>query len=66
MQKRKLDVIGAKTVHVRKSTSNTKHATVAVAIAGDCTVLLSMVVCKGKSDGQNAKTEFATYPTTNH
>ena len=48
-QKRTLDVI--KTVHIQKSTNNTKFATVAVMIASDGTVLLSMVVFKGKPDG---------------
>jgi hypothetical protein len=46
--KRTLEVVGVKTVHIRTSTNDTKRATVAVTIAGDGTVLPSMVVFKGQ------------------
>jgi hypothetical protein len=48
------------------STNNTKHATVAVTIAIDGTVLPSMIVFKGETDGRIARTEFGTYPPTHH
>jgi hypothetical protein len=65
-RKKTLEVVGVKTVHIRTSTSNTKHATVAVTIAADGTVLPSTVVFKGKPDGRIARTEFGTYPPTHH
>ncbi len=39
--KKTLEVIGVKTVHIRMSTNDTKHAMVAVMIAGDGTILPS-------------------------
>jgi hypothetical protein len=65
-RKRTLEVVGVKTVHIRTSENDTKRATVAVTIAGDGTVLPSMVVFKGKPNGRIAQTEFGTYPTTHY
>jgi hypothetical protein len=64
--KRTLELIGKKTIHIRTSTNDTKRATVAVTIAGDGTVLPSVVVFKGKANGRIAKKEFATFPTSHH
>ena len=60
--KRTLNIAGARTIHIRTSTNDTKRATVAVTICADGTVLPSVVVFKGQPLGRIAKTEFATYP----
>ena len=65
-QKKTLEVIGVKTVHIRTLTNDTKRATVAMMIAADGTVLPSTIVFKGKPDGRIARSELATYPTTHH
>ncbi len=39
MQKKTLDMIGVKTVHIQTSANDTKQAKVAVMIGGDGTVL---------------------------
>ena len=64
--KRTLEVVGVKTVHVRTSTHDTKRATVAVTITGAGSVLPSMVIFKGKSNGRIARKEFRDYPTIHH
>jgi len=46
--------------------NNTKQATVVVTIAGDGTVLPSVMVLKGKANGCITKNEFATFPTSHH
>jgi hypothetical protein len=48
--KRTLEVVGVKTVHVRTSTHDTKHAIVVVTITAAGLVLPSMVIFKGKSN----------------
>ena len=65
-KKRTLEVVGRKTVHIRRSTNDTKRAMVAVTITAACTVLPLMVVFKGQRTGRIATTEFSTYPTTHH
>jgi hypothetical protein len=50
--KRTLEVVGKKTIHIRTSTNDTRWATVAVRIAGDGTVLPSMIILKGKYNGR--------------
>ena len=60
------ELIGKKTIHIRTSTNDTKRATVAVTIAGDGTVLPSVVVFKGKANGRIAKKEFSTFPASHH
>jgi hypothetical protein len=64
--KRTLELVGKKTINIRTSTNDTKRATVAVTIAGDGTVLPSVVVFKGKANGRIVKKEFATFPTSHH
>jgi hypothetical protein len=60
-----LELIGKRTIHIRTSTDDTKHATVAVTIAADGRLLPLMVVFKGQPKGKIARTEFSSYPTTN-
>jgi hypothetical protein len=64
--KRTYELIGKKTIHIRTSTNDTKRATVAVTIAGDGTVLPSVVAFKGKANGRIAKKEFSTFPASHH
>ncbi len=60
-----LEIVGRKTVHVRKSTTDTKRATVAVAITASGIILPSVVVFKGQPNGRIAKEEIPTF-TTDH
>ncbi len=57
-----LEVVGRKTIHVRKSTSDTKRATVAVTITASGRILPAVVVFKGKRNGCIVNDEFETYP----
>jgi hypothetical protein len=50
-----LELIGKKTIHICTSTNDTKRDTVVVTIVGDGTVLPSVVVFKGKTNGRIAK-----------
>ena len=50
MPKRMLEVIGIKTVHIQTTANDTKHATVAMMIAADGTILPSTIVFKRKPD----------------
>jgi hypothetical protein len=53
-----------KTVSIRTTPEDNKHATVAVTIAADGMLLPSMVVFKGSPTGRIATREFSSYPTT--
>ncbi len=57
-----LELIGRRTVHVRKSTNDTKRATFAMTVTASGKVLTPLVVFKGKPGGRIAQWEFATYP----
>jgi len=57
-----LDIVGRKTIHVRKSTNDTKRATVAVTITASGEILPAYVIFKGEPNGRIAKEEFITYP----
>ncbi len=64
--KQTLELIAKKTIHIRTTADDTKHATVAVTIAADGTLLPSMIIFKGTPNRRIARTEFVAYPTTNH
>jgi hypothetical protein len=49
--KKKLEVVGKKTIHIHMSTNDTKRTTVAVTIVGDNTLLPLTIIFKGKHDG---------------
>jgi hypothetical protein len=57
--KRTYELIGKKTILIRTPTNDTNRATVAVTIAGDGTVLPSVVVFKGKA-------KFSMFPASHH
>jgi hypothetical protein len=56
-------LIGCKTIHVRKSTSDTKPATVAVTITMSGHMLTPVIIFKGAENGRIKKKEISTYPT---
>ena len=56
------ELIGRRTVHVRKSTSDTKHATLALTVTASGKALIPLIVFKGKPNGQIVTHEFPTYP----
>ena len=57
-----LEVVGARTVNVRKSTSDTKRATFAMTVSASGKVLKPMLVYKGKSGGRIEKRKFPLFP----
>jgi DDE superfamily endonuclease len=67
LRKKTLNIKGAKTVHVRKSTSDTKRITVAVTITAAGTILTPLMIFKGtagvimKKKGGDIENEFPTY-----
>ena len=57
-----LELIGRRTVHVRKSTSDTKRATLALTVTASGKALIPLIVFKGKPNGQIVTREFPMYP----
>ena len=55
-----LEVVGARTVHVRKSTNDTKWATAAITVTASGKMLLPLLVFKGAKNGRIVKKEFPT------
>ena len=60
--KKTLELVGKKTVHIRKSTNDTKRATFAMTVTASGKSLQPVVVFKGKPGGRIDKREFPTYP----
>ena len=56
-----LEVVGARTVHVRKSTNDTKWATAAITITASGKMLPPLLVFKGAKNGRIVKKEFPTF-----
>ena len=61
--KKTLEVVGRRTVHVRKSTGDTKRATFAMTVTASGKVLKPLLIFKGKAGGRIEKREFPTYPS---
>ena len=57
-----LELIGRRIVHVRKSTSDTKHATLALTVTASGKALIPLIVSKGTPNGRIGTHEFPTYP----
>ena len=57
-----LELIGRRTVHVRKSTSDTKRATLALTVTASGKALIPLIVFKRKPNGRIVTCEFPTYP----
>ncbi len=58
-----LEVIGCKTIHIRKSTNDTKCATLAITITESGETLTLLVIFKGAQNSKIERMEFKTYPT---
>ena len=56
-----LELIGRRTVHVRKSTSDTKCATLALTVTASGKALIPLIVFKGKPNCRIETREFRTY-----
>ena len=56
-----LEVVGARTVHERKSTNDTKWATAAITITASGKMLPPLLVFKGAKNGRIVKKEFPTF-----
>ena len=56
-----LDVVGARTVHVCKSTNDTKWATAAITVTASGKMLPPLLVFKGAKNGRIIKKEFPTF-----
>ena len=56
-----LEGVGARTVHVRKSTNDTKCATAAITITASGKMLAPLFVFKGAKNGRIVKKEFPTF-----
>ena len=57
-----LELVGRRTVHVRKLTNDTKCATVALCVTASGKALTPMIVFKGKPKGRIVTREFPKYP----
>jgi hypothetical protein len=60
--KRTLELIGVHTVHIRKSTSDTKRVTCALTVSASGRILTPLLVVKGTPGGRIEKREFSTFP----
>ena len=56
-----LEVVGARTVHVRRSTNDTKGATAAITVTVSGKMLPPLLVFKGTKNGRIVKKEFPTF-----
>ena len=56
-----LEVVGARTFHVHKSTNDTKHATSAITVTASGKMLLPLLLFKGAKNGRIVKKEFPTF-----
>ena len=61
-----LEVVGARTVHVRKSTNDTKWATAAITVTASGKMLPPLLVFKGAKNGRIIKKEFPTFDKSMH
>ena len=57
-----LELVGRRTVHVWKSTSDTKRTTLALTVTTSGKALLPLIVFKGKPNGRIVTREFPSYP----
>jgi hypothetical protein len=57
-----LEVVGRRTVHIRKSTSDTKRATFAMTVTASGKILKPLLVFKGAPNGRIVKKNFQVIP----
>ena len=60
--KKTLESVGTRTVHIRKSTNDTKRVTCAMTVSASGKVLTPLLVFKGAANGRIESKEFSTYP----
>jgi hypothetical protein len=60
--KRTLELVGQRTVHIRKSTNDTKRVTCAMTVTASGRVLTPLLVFKGSPTGRIQRNEFGTFP----
>jgi hypothetical protein len=60
--KQTLELVGQRTVHIRKSTNDTKRVTCAMTVSASGRVLTPLLVFKGAPNKRIERNEFATYP----
>ena len=56
-----LEVVGRRTVHVRKSTNDTKRATFAMTVTASGKILKPLIIFKGTRNGRIVQREFPNY-----
>jgi transposase len=56
-----LEVVGRRTVHVRKSTNDTKRATFAMTVTASGKILKPLIIFKGARNGRIVQREFPNY-----
>ena len=56
-----LDIVGRRTVHIRKSTGDTKRATFAMTVTASGKVLKPVIIFKGTRNGRIVMREFPNY-----
>ena len=61
--KKTLEVVGRRTINVRKSTNDTKRATFAMTVTASGKLLKPLLVFKGTPEGRIKQREFPTYPS---
>lgn len=61
--KKTLESVGQRTVHIRKSTDDTKRVTCAMTVSASGIVLTPLLVFKGAPNGRIEKKEFSGYPS---
>ena len=57
---------GARTIHVRALTTDTKRVTFAVAIEASGCMLPPLLIFKGAANGRITKNEMSMYPDSGH
>ena len=57
-----LELVGQRTIHIRKSTSDTKRVTCTMTVSASGRVLTPLLVFKGAPNGRIERNEFVSYP----
>ena len=63
---KKLESKGARTIHVRTLTTDTKQVTLAVTIEASGHMLPPLLIFKGTANGRIVKNELSTYPDSGY
>ena len=56
-----MEIVGCRTVHIRKSTCDTKRVIFAMTVTASCKVLKPVIIFKGVRDGRIVQREFPNY-----